>query len=83
MCFNKQKTTPAAVLPAAATPVAQPVSSSANVRSAVKDPKRDSNADLRSDVTQDTPVTTVPTDNAGDVSLGAKKKRKGVVGLDL
>ncbi|QIG67211.1 hypothetical protein [Rhizobium phage RHEph15] len=79
MCFNKQKSQPA-VLPAA-TPVAQPVSASANVRSAVKD-NRDSNADLRSDATTNTPVTNAPA-NTGDISLGAKKKRKGVIGLDL
>jgi hypothetical protein len=69
------------VLPSA-TPVAQPVSSSANVRTAVKD--RKSGADIRSDgvaVGGADPVTTVPA--AGDISLGAKKKRKGVVGLDL
>lgn len=83
MCGSKKQ--PKQVLPA--TPVsAQPVSAPATVKAAVKDTdkERGSNPDLRTDANkgnQTNPDTNLP--NTGDVSLGAKKKRKGVVGLDL
>jgi len=83
MCGSK-KSSPQ-VIPAQAV-AAQPVSAAATVKSAVKetDKERGSNPDLRTDAnkgTQTNTDTNVP--DTGDVSLGAKKKRKGVVGLDL
>ncbi|QOE32154.1 hypothetical protein CPT_Paso_037 [Rhizobium phage Paso] len=75
------------ILPAQAVS-AQPVTASANVKSAVKrtDKNRDSGADIRSDIDPGTggvvdPVTSLP--DTGIIALGAKKKRKGIVGLDL
>lgn len=75
------------VLPAQSVS-AQPVASGASVKTAVKgdDKDRSGEADLRSDVTangggKDDPTANIPT--PGGVSLGAKKKRKKIVGLDL
>ena len=84
MCFSKPKAAKQ-VLPAQAVS-AQPVAASASVKSAVKDTdkERGSGADLRSDVdtgTPTTPVDSIP--NTGEVNLGSKRKRKGIVGLDL
>lgn len=74
------------IMPAQAV-TSQPVTASANIKSAVKtkDPNRDSNADVRQDIDPGAvgsdPVSSMP--NTGIVALGAKKKRKGIVGLDL
>ncbi len=74
------------IMPAQAV-TAQPVSASANVKSAVKnkDKDRGSNADIRQDETSvgegGDPITSIP--DTGIIALGAKKKRKGIVGLDL
>lgn len=85
MCGSKKQ--PAQVLPAQAVS-AQPVSAAATVKTAIKDTdkERGSNPDLRSDGNIVDPTggsTTVNIPDAGEVKLGAKKKRKGVVGLDL
>lgn len=81
-------TTTQQVLPARSVAQAQPVSSGVAVKTAVKqdDKDRRGEADLRSDVTanaggSDDTTSNVPT--PGGVALGAKKKRKKTVGLDL
>lgn len=74
---------------AAATPAqpvaAQPVSAAATIKSAVKqdDAMRGSNPDLRTDANAAQTQGDVVLPEVGDVKLGATKKRKGVVGLDL
>lgn len=88
MCFKSKKSTSSQVLPAQAVS-AQSVSSGSSVKTAVKqeDKDRRGEADLRSDVTADTggsdENTTANIPTPGGVALGAKKKRKKVVGLDL
>ena len=86
MCGSKPKQQ-AQVLPAQAVAV-QPVFASASVKSAVKgtDKLRGSGADLRSDginAGTGTGNSDVNLPSPGEVALGAKKKRKGIVGLDL
>lgn len=76
----------------AATPAqpvsAQPVAAATSVKTAIKetDKARGSNPDLRTDANTGVDIggpTDINLPSTGEVSLGAKKKRKGVVGLDL